>query len=91
MTTTKRPQILEREGKAAFAVLPIEDYKALRQRLEDLEDLVLLREAERASGDARGRPLKDVLRALGLEGGSAMRLRRRRTELFPKRRQRNAR
>jgi len=64
---TKRPQILERDGKPTFAVLPIEDYRALRQRLEDLEDLALLREAESADRDAPGRPLEDVLRELGLD------------------------
>ncbi|MEX0938013.1 MAG: type II toxin-antitoxin system prevent-host-death family antitoxin [Pirellulales bacterium] len=63
----KRPQILEREGKPAFAVLPIEEYEALRERLEDLEDLALLRDAEAADGDAPGRPLEDVLRELGLD------------------------
>ena len=63
----KRPQILEHEGKAAFAVLPIEDYEALRERLENLEDLALLREAEAVDGDAPGRPLEDVLRELGLD------------------------
>ena len=61
-----RPQILEREGNPAFAVLPIEDYEALRERLEDLEDLALLREAQAVDGDAPGRPLEDVLRELGL-------------------------
>lgn len=61
-----RPQILERDGKPAFVVLPIEEYRALRERLEDLEDLALLREAERADRRAKGRPLKDVLRDLGL-------------------------
>jgi PHD/YefM family antitoxin component YafN of YafNO toxin-antitoxin module len=65
--TIKRPQILQREGKPAFAVLPIEEYEALRERLEDLEDLALLREAEEAAGDAPGRPLEDVLRELGLD------------------------
>ncbi len=60
------PQILEHEGKPAFVVLPIEEYKALRARLEDLEDLALLRQAERADKRAKGRPLEDVLRDLGL-------------------------
>ena len=87
---TKRPQILERAGKPAFAVLPIEDYEALRQRLEDLEDLVLLREAERASGDAPGRPLDDVLRELGLEPRSAKNIGQRRTGPPAKRRHRRA-
>ena len=62
------PQFLEREGKPAFAVLPIEEYEALRSRLEDLEDLVLLREAETDDGDAPGRPLEDVLSEMGLAG-----------------------
>ena len=61
-----RPQILEHEGKPAFVVLPIEEYKALKERLEDLEDLALLRKAEQADKRAKGRPLADVLRDLGL-------------------------
>jgi len=63
-----QPQILEHEGKPAFVVLPFEEYKALKERLEDLEDLALLREAERADRRAKGRPLEDVLRELGLPG-----------------------
>ncbi len=86
----RRPQILHREGKAAFAVLPIEDYKALRRRLEDLEDLALLRQAERASGHAPGRPLVEVLRELGLEEHPAKGKGRRRTGLPAKRRPRHA-
>jgi len=61
-----RPQILEREGKPAFAVLPIEQYEAMKRRLEDLEDLAVLREAEQADAGAPGRPLSDVLHDLGL-------------------------
>jgi PHD/YefM family antitoxin component YafN of YafNO toxin-antitoxin module len=64
--TIKQPQILARDGKPAFAVLPIEDYEAMRQRLEDLEDLALLRDAEAADMGAAGRPLEDVLKELGL-------------------------
>ena len=64
--TIKPPQILEREGKPAFAVLPIEDYQALQERLENLEALALLRKAEADDGDAPGRPLDEVLAELGL-------------------------
>jgi PHD/YefM family antitoxin component YafN of YafNO toxin-antitoxin module len=63
----KKPQILEREGKPAFAVLPIEEYEAMKDRLEDLEDLAALREAERADAGSPGRPLNDVLHELGLD------------------------
>ena len=66
--TMNHLQILEREGKPAFAVLPIEEYEAMRDRLEDLEDLAMLREAETAAGGAPGRPLEDVLKDLGLAG-----------------------
>lgn len=62
----KQPQILEHEGKAAFVVLPIADYQAMRERLEDLEDLALLRQAESADKGKPGRPLEDVLNDLGL-------------------------
>ena len=61
------PQILERSGKPAFAVLPIEEYEAMRERLEDLEDLAALREAELADAGSPGRPLEGVLRDLGLD------------------------
>jgi PHD/YefM family antitoxin component YafN of YafNO toxin-antitoxin module len=62
----KEPQIIEREGKPAFAVLPIEDYESMRERLEDLEDLALIREAEIADQGAPGKPLEDVLKELGI-------------------------
>ncbi len=61
---TKKVQILERNGKPAFAILSIEDYEAMRERLEELEDLALLRDAERADRGAAGRPLRDVMRDL---------------------------
>jgi len=64
----KQPQILEHEGKAAFVVLPIGDYKAMRDRLDDLEDLALLRQAELADQGKPGRPLDEVLKELGLGG-----------------------
>ena len=66
-----RPQILEREGKPAFAVLPFEQYEAMRERLADLEDLAALREAEQTDADSPGRPLQDVLRDLGLDEAPA--------------------
>ena len=65
----KGPQILEREGKPAFAVLPIEEYESMRERLQDLEDLALIREAEEADRNSPGRPLEDVLKDLGLASG----------------------
>ncbi|MBI4568561.1 MAG: type II toxin-antitoxin system Phd/YefM family antitoxin [Planctomycetes bacterium] len=65
------PQFLERDGRPAFAVLPIEEYEALRRRLEDLEDLAALCDAEKADAGAGGRPLADVLRDHGLDATPA--------------------
>jgi len=62
----KQVKILEHEGKPAFAVLPVAEYEAMCRRLDKLEDLALLREAELADVGAQGRPLEEVLRDLGL-------------------------
>jgi PHD/YefM family antitoxin component YafN of YafNO toxin-antitoxin module len=45
-------QIIEKEGKKAFAVLPYEEFLRLQEQLEDYEDLRCLREAKAAEGDA---------------------------------------
>jgi len=48
---TLHPNILERDGKKEFAVLPYEEFQKIQEELEDFEDLRLLREskAEEAS------------------------------------------
>lgn len=40
------PEILTKNGKKEFAVLPYEEFLALQEWLEDLEDLVDLRAAK---------------------------------------------
>jgi len=50
--TRKQAQILEHEGKPAFAVLPVEEYEAMCRQVEDLENLALLREAEQVDAGA---------------------------------------
>ena len=42
------PEYLNRNGQPAFAVLPIEEFDSLKQYLEDLEDLLALRQAKAA-------------------------------------------
>jgi hypothetical protein len=39
---------------------------ALREWIKDMEDLLKLREAKRAEGNAPGRPLEEVAKELGL-------------------------
>jgi prevent-host-death family protein len=47
----KAPQVILREGKPSAVILDIEDYRELLERLEDVEDLNMLKEM-------RKRPLK---------------------------------
>jgi PHD/YefM family antitoxin component YafN of YafNO toxin-antitoxin module len=47
----KTPEIVLREGKPSAAILDIDEYRQMLERLEDLEDLNMLKEM-------RKRPLK---------------------------------
>ena len=40
------PQIIEKEGKKEFVVLPYEEFVAIKEALEDYEDLKDLRDAK---------------------------------------------
>lgn len=60
------PEILVKNGKKEFAVLPYEEFVAIQERLADADDLLELRKAKRAAGKKRRRPLVEVKRALGL-------------------------
>ena len=40
------PNILERDGKKAFAVLPYEEFKNIQAELDDFEDIKELRSAK---------------------------------------------
>lgn len=42
------PEFLTRQGKPEFAVLPIEEFNELKEYLEDMEDLLALRQAKSA-------------------------------------------
>ena len=43
------PQIIEKEGKKEYVVLPYEEFLVIKELLEDFEDLKDLREAKAAS------------------------------------------
>lgn len=49
---TLHPEFLNRQGKPEFAVLPIEEFNLLQDYLEQMEDLLELRQAKQAEGDA---------------------------------------
>ena len=60
------PEILVKDGKKQFAVLPYDEYLAIQERLADADDLLELRKAKRAEGKKRSIPLAQVKRELGL-------------------------
>lgn len=63
---TLHPEILKKNGKKQFAVLPYEEFVKLQEWLEDMEDLLELRKAKRAEGKKRSIPLREAKRRLGL-------------------------
>lgn len=63
---TLHAEILVKDGKKQFAVLPYEEFVLLKERLEDMEDLLQLRKAKKAEGRKRAVPLAGVKRQLGL-------------------------
>jgi PHD/YefM family antitoxin component YafN of YafNO toxin-antitoxin module len=56
------PEILTKDGKKEFAVLPYEEFVALQEWLEDLEDLVALRAAKESEHSAPTTPLSELER-----------------------------
>jgi PHD/YefM family antitoxin component YafN of YafNO toxin-antitoxin module len=58
-TTFAEPEIVSRKGKPVSVILPIKDYEALLERLEDAEDVAYLKKARKKPLSYR--PLEDVL------------------------------
>lgn len=55
------PQIIEKEGRKEFVVLPYEEFLQIQEALEDLEDIRILREERSSAASEVGRSLDDVL------------------------------
>lgn len=60
-------EILIKDGKKQFAVLPYEEFVSLKERLEEMEDLLELRKAKKAEGRKRTVSLAHVKRQLALK------------------------
>ena len=60
------PNILKRDGKNAFAVLPYEEFQKVREELADYEDLKDLRSAKAEEGAAPVSPLSSVREELNI-------------------------
>ena len=57
--SVKEPELITRRGKAVSVILPIKEYQALLDRLEDAEDSAYLKKAR--AKPLSFRPLKDYL------------------------------
>jgi hypothetical protein len=66
MKPTLHPQFIEKNGTTESVILSYTEFVALRDWMEDVEDLLQLREAKRAEGDLPGRPLEEVAKELEL-------------------------
>lgn len=60
------PQVIKKEGKKEFIVLPYEEFKALEEAMHDYEDLRDLREAKETSKNHAAVPLEKVISDLDL-------------------------
>ena len=61
------PQLIKSKGKSEFVVLPIEEFEAMTELIEDYEDLRVLRDAKKQSQGQKPIPIKEVIAELGLE------------------------
>jgi hypothetical protein len=62
------PEILEKDGKKQFVILPYEEFAAIQEALADAEDLAALRAAKKEEADLPGIPLEKAVDELGLAG-----------------------
>ena len=60
------PEILEKDGKKQFVILPYEEFAAIQEALSDAEDLAALRAAKKEEGNLPTIPLEQVVDELGL-------------------------
>ena len=58
------PEVLVKNGKKEFVVLPYKEFLAMQDRLADAEDLLELRKAKRAEARKKSVPLAEVKRQL---------------------------
>ena len=61
------PQILEKDGKKEFVVLPYEDFLRIQEELESYDDLRILREAKKEEKDAPSVSLEEAKRILNIK------------------------
>ena len=60
------PNILERDGEKAFAVLPYEEFKSIQTELDEFEDIKELRSAKSIEGSSGTVSLSSVRNELNI-------------------------
>jgi PHD/YefM family antitoxin component YafN of YafNO toxin-antitoxin module len=58
------PQIIEKDGRKEFVVLPYEEFLQLQEELEDYHDLLRLRQEKNLAASERSKPLDQVIAEL---------------------------
>ena len=61
------PQVIEKEGRKEFVILPYEGFLQIQEALEDSEDLRELRKEREESLEAPSRNLRVIGKELGFE------------------------
>ncbi len=64
---TLHPQIIKKDGKKEFVILPYEEFIAIKEELENYEDLKDLREAKESSKHEKSITLGKVIKDLDLK------------------------
>ncbi|MBI5142617.1 MAG: type II toxin-antitoxin system Phd/YefM family antitoxin [Nitrospirae bacterium] len=60
-------QVIEKQGKKEFAVIPYKDFLRMRQELDDYHDLLALRKAKSDPRNQQGRSFQEAASELGLK------------------------
>jgi len=61
------PEYLSKNGKKEFVILPYQEFEALQELLEDLEDSIDLRNAKLEDADNPSISLSEIKKQLGFE------------------------
>jgi len=61
---TLHPQIIEKEGKKEFVIIPYEEFLLIKEALDDLDDIRELRKEKELSKNEPTRKLDDIIKDL---------------------------
>jgi hypothetical protein len=66
---TLHAQIIGKNGKKEYAILPYKEFLKVQEQLQDYEDLCSLREAKEAEGDAPTIGIDELKKKIGVRKG----------------------